>query len=573
MNTADFAQAIRSKYPGAYDSKSDQELTQAWVTKYPVYQSQISDFGQPAQPTTKNSSLDIAKAFAEATPGPLGHLANTLLNIPGDLARNAEGALGAIPAAVYNAADPINFAKDVAEAGPGMIKDTANSVMEAVKNPAKTVEENPISTGLALSGLGDMYKATAPSLEGSLGSWFSALKKDSKLASFNQKVLGVSENATKMGGMGTSASSADVEAGVNNVIDTFKKVEDKYGSMLKAAKQELGLPATWEETKASIETFGNKYNLDLSKPLALPEEMLKQSPKMEEAIAGATTHDTPLKSAVPSTPPDGYKISPWKDKVGLSQEIDKFLENQKFISTQDKVKAASYFQDQINSAGVDFGKEQGVDEGILKGQYNKLKNVIDTNSENLQAAKTQWADYKKRFNIIAKNIDPAQPGKTQAYLKRLFTSKSAKAQDALLQLAELDKAAGTKSVETLFKLFAGQEFGQLVGPEGKYLLKRTVPLAVGSAYFGHPLVGLGALAGELAATSPALVGGLEAAGKASVPPLLKYGPAAAVAGPIGHALSNKVNTAGYSLADLLDEQSRRTAQSIKDKLRNAYNAK
>lgn len=48
MNPTEFATKIRQKYPGAYDSLSDDELTQKVVTKYPVYASQVKM--EPAKP-------------------------------------------------------------------------------------------------------------------------------------------------------------------------------------------------------------------------------------------------------------------------------------------------------------------------------------------------------------------------------------------------------------------------------------------------------------------------------------------------------------------------------------------
>lgn len=45
MNTQEFAQKIRQKYPGSYDHVDDYTLTNKVVEKYPVYKERITDFG------------------------------------------------------------------------------------------------------------------------------------------------------------------------------------------------------------------------------------------------------------------------------------------------------------------------------------------------------------------------------------------------------------------------------------------------------------------------------------------------------------------------------------------------
>lgn len=56
MNPTEFATKIRQKYPGAYDSLSDDELTQKVVAKYPVYASQLKPVA-PVTPTPSGGTL------------------------------------------------------------------------------------------------------------------------------------------------------------------------------------------------------------------------------------------------------------------------------------------------------------------------------------------------------------------------------------------------------------------------------------------------------------------------------------------------------------------------------------
>lgn len=56
MKREEFASKIRSKFPGAYDSLSDDELVDKVIAKYPVYASQVDPADQPA-PASASKSL------------------------------------------------------------------------------------------------------------------------------------------------------------------------------------------------------------------------------------------------------------------------------------------------------------------------------------------------------------------------------------------------------------------------------------------------------------------------------------------------------------------------------------
>jgi hypothetical protein len=51
MSPQEFAGRVRAKYPGAYDTLSDQELTNRIVTKYPEYGGKVQLASQPQRPT------------------------------------------------------------------------------------------------------------------------------------------------------------------------------------------------------------------------------------------------------------------------------------------------------------------------------------------------------------------------------------------------------------------------------------------------------------------------------------------------------------------------------------------
>lgn len=63
------AGAVRQKFPGVYDDKSDSELTSAWVKKYPVYASQVKpevSYGQRVEATQSAAADETAGAYKGA---------------------------------------------------------------------------------------------------------------------------------------------------------------------------------------------------------------------------------------------------------------------------------------------------------------------------------------------------------------------------------------------------------------------------------------------------------------------------------------------------------------------------
>jgi hypothetical protein len=568
----------------------------------------LAQFKTKYHPSSPSSELDVLKDTAPAMPGVSGHLARTLSNIPGDIENNIKGAAGLAAAGLYGTVDPVGALKDLATSAPDMIRSAGQGIKDAVLHPIKTVEENPISTAMMIIGLGDMVPE-AGGVEGELGSFVEALKKDSGLAKFNKKLLGVSESATKMRDAGMPIpSQEELDSAVENVIKAHKDVVSAFGEDLNEAKANAGLPASVEEKDASVRKYGNKRNLDLSQPLELhpdaprpvqkgdsisvsgenlPSQDIKYNGPLladsadalraagmpEDQITSATQPTYNVTQDVPGHPagstlaedtlkklgykipdvnagPMPYKISSSKTAEDLNTEVGRFMNNLDYISDKDKVKAASYYQDRIKNYVPDFSQEGDETQGLLKSKYQQLKSVISEASPELQSAKSNFGQMKEALNLVADNLDPERPGKTQDFLKRIFTSTTEAANDQRQQLAYLEQLSGQPIISDLFKKFSGKEFSQLVGPTGERLLKKSAPFALTGALFGHPGIGMGGLAVEAAATSPRVVGALEA----GVPAMTKNSaPVAAL------------KTAQKGLQNL---RTNPTLQSLYDKMRN-----
>lgn len=148
MTTASFAAAVRKKYPTgisssgqAYSAIPDQQLVQQIVQKYPVYQSQISDYQTPAfSGATNQLSGDPAQPFkqmpaptpAPASPGAIAETGQHYMdNVApaasdvNDLAKDISGG------AVDDGAPEGNFGKGVDEMSKGGIANVAGGVEKA----------------------------------------------------------------------------------------------------------------------------------------------------------------------------------------------------------------------------------------------------------------------------------------------------------------------------------------------------------------------------------------------------------------------------------------------------------
>lgn len=210
-------------------------------------------------------------------------------------------------------------------------------------------------------------------------------------------------------------------------------------------------------------------------------------------------------------PPMPYKISPTKTPEELNTEIGRFLKNQDYISDSDRVKASTYFQDKISNH-VDYTKEGDEMQGLLKSKNLQLRDNIADASPSLAKAKSDFATTKNSLNLISDKLNSQEPGATQAYLKRLFTSKSPAAQDDLRQLAKLEDMSGHPVVQTLFKKFAGQAYGEVLPPRHIRTPFQAVESALTSPrYVATPVMKYGE--NVLNVTKAAGIGGLERLGK------------------------------------------------------------
>ncbi len=256
------------------------------------------------------------------------------------------------------------------------------------------------------------------------------------------------------------SSSEEIRGGTQAVTDMVKGAKTKFGEALNEAKSKF-LPTTVEEKADSIRKFGHTFDFDPKSPLKLPDELSQMAPKMGDEIVGATTHDIAQAGALPegvSKPIEqtalaqpAYKLGSHSTPESLITEIERFKKNLDYIAPEDRVKAASYLQDQMSKQGVDFTKPQGETMGVLKQQYKDLSKVIEGSDPELSGAKAKMREAYQAVGNLERNLK--EPGQAEAFLKRIFSNPTGKNADALAHLKAVEKLTGTETVDELFDKF------------------------------------------------------------------------------------------------------------------------
>lgn len=532
---------------------------------------------QPEQPTNtgggeKPSLFEVAKNIP--LPQPFEHLRN----VATDVGENVAGIANTLKTGLYDIPKaalslPGELAKGIVEQKipetqiGNITRDATKGMTEDIKSfashPIESIIKHPVSAALTFVSPGE---ESAIKLSPKVNSAV-----ESRLGSIFNKLANIPERATQREGYKLPVPSAsEIEQAVKNVQNVATKIKEEHGNLLNKAKENVGIPTTPEAKAESIRKYGNAFDLNLNKPLELPENFKKKAPEMspenvpitplkigQEVVATAPgkpdikmvykmpgmmvgTHDPAfdLKTPLPApgktwahpidstisqstlesygykvpegspaveatkTQPMPFKLSPHKNPNDLVVEIERFKKNLNYIHPKDRVKAASYLQDQINNH-VDFTKSGDAKQGLLKQQYSDLKEIINDNSPNLQSAKSKMQSV---YGVLD-NLDSklASPGKAEAFLKKLFVSKSPEAKDMLTQLAKLEALSGKPVVSRLFDKFAAKSFEPLVSRPGREVLEGTAGAT--ALAFGHP-TGAIAAGAALAAQSPKLLGKL-----------------------------------------------------------------
>lgn len=225
MNYVDFAQKVRTKYPGAYDSVDDRTLAEKVVEKYPEYESQV-EFDVPTE-------------------------------APGALKSAALGAMSGIPGAE-------TIVSGIQAISPNKTYEEAHKRLEDLKNQAW--EEHPVAYGAGkTAGIAGTALAVPASIPAAIGvGAVSGLDVATKIEDMPMDIA----KGAGMGGVFGAAGKYIAEPAINAVVN---KIAPAIG---KRAVASLGKP-----TLQDVESY-------LQNPEAIRNAL--SNPQMAEKLAGST---------------------------------------------------------------------------------------------------------------------------------------------------------------------------------------------------------------------------------------------------------------------------------------------
>lgn len=149
-------------------------------------------------------------------------------------------------------------------------------------------------------------------------------------------------------------------------------------------------------------------------------------------------------------------------------------------------------------------------EGLLKQAAKDINRMIEETPKGkiLRKFEQKFSEAADVYDDLQKRL--ADPGQAEQTLTNLFTSKNPATKDLRNKIAELEKVAGKKLLEPLFKEFAAKELNKWVGRPG--LLQGAATVGGAGAFFNPASLAL--LPAAFAAQSPKILSrGVGAASK------------------------------------------------------------
>lgn len=459
MNTQEFAQSVRAKYPGAYDNISDQDLVSKVVSKYPQYQDQISDFNQSPQSTPQPS-----------------YFKQLVSNIPKDY---PQAALNAITPAIQ-AVEPTEALRAAAETGKALYSNpsgTLSALTQPFLHPIEYTKEHPVQQALNLgmigTSLGDIAESTTS---------------------------GLSDISSKLADTLTEKpTSSDIETAVSNVQDALNTSRKMAVNKLNDVKEQF---AESPDFQARVNRLGETSSLSDLKD-EYNNYMQSRAPQMEEAgmqppqgiqpqqipnvqvySKGVMGKGTPNETTIWGVKGDPAEIS----KLGYGNDPGSIPANvlQKFGLLDDSgnpltVKQGPIFasskeeigylinlrqqlQDKIRTSMIDQSgntvKAVGsIDEGTIRGMISRINDKIGSlpGGDTIREAETHFSNAQSVFDDLQSKM--AEPGQAEGFLKRVLTSDNPLYKDYRNKLATLENVTNQPVISNLKDLFQKQAAG------------------------------------------------------------------------------------------------------------------
>lgn len=431
MTTADFANSIRTKYPTGkssdgrmYSEIPDRELAQKIVTKYPVYQSRLSDF-TPEQQNQANTKAAFGEAvnkikssYGEATAAS----ADPNMGIMSKIGKQLEGGLG-IASGLYSAAQApisgvIKTVSDAVSDNPTVQKATNSPVVAPVLDFA-----NKLKAPL------DQVAQTHPEVAKNIGDLLNVFL--STMAA--TEIPGVVKNASEVFTQGAKATTkipGEIKTAVTDKMASTKQaVSTKIGG--KTPQEILATPETdvYKLSQPEREYYMKNQKETLAKSHADVEAKVKQELKTKTEASQKQIED--LNKEVEQTAYNKtVKLKPKAVKVfGEQSKVYRSLVDEEIAQHADVKISQAELKQFIESKYAD-NPELG------KSMVNKL-GITDEAKPGFPNSDTNIGDIYQKTKSLKQDIGTgAKKG------NRVYTAEEKFTDDAISTLSDFMKSKG-----------------------------------------------------------------------------------------------------------------------------------
>lgn len=461
----------------AIDFQPQSESTLDFQPETPI---SAGGMNQTTIPAMKEAAKQAVGLYGQQIKGSIEEVKNLAQGIPGAAIKGSQFLSGDIASAIPST-----------EEAKSLYSNMGQSLLDALKHPLDTLSKNKL-------GVASMFMV--PTSEGANFSKSTS----SFLSNAGERIKGIFKEAPTAG---------EIESGVQNVQNALKRVISERGELLNTAKREVGLPITPEEKVKALKETGNQFNFNQEDQASInkafgekfggvsghmpdmltefADKAMKANPKDLYTYISNRVDDVTLGTEKGELLPSGKQwfksvsgrteLSPetayFKDRQVADQfkqevmiklkDMSSFLKPENIKSPEDlsiaidnfktyspmmgettRVKLASLLQDKISNF-VDYSKPGDSLQGVLKTQGRDLRNIGIPDS--LKGSKAQMKEALDLMDDLGKKLE--DPGKSEAFLRRLFTSKNAANKDYLNSLARLETMSGEPVLSNLFELF------------------------------------------------------------------------------------------------------------------------
>lgn len=447
MNPQQFAEKIRTKYPGAYDSLSDEDLTNKIVAKYPMYAKSVTDYKGPSagqiavkdviQPFASRSN-ETMQDFSQTVSGIKEAYKKRVSNIGEIRQTNLEGQIGTARGLFQSTGQVAGALGDfIGEGVKGFVKGAVSQGTEdKIKSGLSTAITPVIESDIAQNIMSkyDSIKKSDPVLAKDIDALFGILDLSSNFVGVGAGAKGA-KTAVKTGQQIIETGVKTADTAIEAVAKTtpkllsytsevpesaFKVLSDRTDEVTKLIKQDIKPEQILENTRKAVKDLRKTLSNDWDESVQL---IIKENTGVRYGL-----NDNFAKKLLNVADEFGIDLPQNLKNISALESINllkKINELPKLMLTMSpKGAVLREVKDGLKQLAV---KSFGGEKGAFNKMYNNYaikKKVLDSANDIVRA----YADGK-----------PIQTATAQSRLMKIFDENKTAYLDAIV---DLEKATG-----------------------------------------------------------------------------------------------------------------------------------